>query len=254
MAKTVCSITRKAFLGSATPLPVAIGKSKAVANPKHFSTGSVGYCLTGKMLLPVGKQRLAVQVGINVTVVGSKDLPTEQGLDGATVVGTIREDTTGGDTLASKQPFANGQAGSVMIAIAGTPFVAAPRVFSSGKVGWSATGKVNLMVNGQVVKCQVGVNLVGVGTETLPTTESTVSATVTTETQTITAADVATVPAELVAPAAPVTVVSPVIDRTMRAMEVAARNAKELAAHQKAQAQHEEGRQAKKAAKELVAV
>ncbi len=42
---------------------------------KEFSTGSFGWNLTGKTMIEVTGIRLNVQIGMNLTVVGSKDVP-----------------------------------------------------------------------------------------------------------------------------------------------------------------------------------
>ena len=41
---------------------------------KEFSTGSFGWNLNTKVIVDVGGQPVNVQVGMNLTVVGSKDL------------------------------------------------------------------------------------------------------------------------------------------------------------------------------------
>ncbi len=42
---------------------------------KKFSTGSLGWYLTGKTSLKVGEKSVSVQIGMNLTIVGSKELP-----------------------------------------------------------------------------------------------------------------------------------------------------------------------------------
>jgi hypothetical protein len=44
-----------------------------IADPKTFSTGSFGWYMNGKTTITVDGKPLPVQVGLNLTVVGSKD-------------------------------------------------------------------------------------------------------------------------------------------------------------------------------------
>jgi hypothetical protein len=48
------------------------------AEVKEFSTGSFGWYLNGKVTLDVGGTPVNVQVGVNLTVVGSKELPKDE--------------------------------------------------------------------------------------------------------------------------------------------------------------------------------
>jgi len=45
--------------------------------PKEVSTGSLGWYLNTKITLEVDGVRVAVQVGLNLTIVGSKELPDD---------------------------------------------------------------------------------------------------------------------------------------------------------------------------------
>ncbi len=45
------------------------------AQPKEFSTGSLGWNVNEKVNIQMGDRRVTVQVGLNLTIVGSKDLP-----------------------------------------------------------------------------------------------------------------------------------------------------------------------------------
>ena len=47
------------------------------AEVKEFSTGSLGWYLNGKMSIKVGDAAVTVQIGMNMTVLGSKDLPKD---------------------------------------------------------------------------------------------------------------------------------------------------------------------------------
>jgi hypothetical protein len=74
MAKTTCSITRSDFK-TAKPLEVVINGVPMLAEVKEFSTGSLGWYLNGKTTVKIGDTPVAVQIGLNMTIVGSKDLP-----------------------------------------------------------------------------------------------------------------------------------------------------------------------------------
>ena len=81
--KTVCTTTRTYFRENAKPLCVTItdaeGKVvyKGYATAKEFSTGSMGWNISDKANVPVGPIECPkVQLGLNMTVVGSKELPT----------------------------------------------------------------------------------------------------------------------------------------------------------------------------------
>jgi hypothetical protein len=45
---------------------------------KEFSTGSFGWNVNAKTVIEVGGRRLPVQVGLNLTVIGSKEAPKEE--------------------------------------------------------------------------------------------------------------------------------------------------------------------------------
>lgn len=74
MAKTNCPITREQF-AAAKPVKVSINGQDQVANPKSFSTGSLGWYLNGKITLEIDGIPVSVQIGMNLTIVGSKELP-----------------------------------------------------------------------------------------------------------------------------------------------------------------------------------
>jgi hypothetical protein len=76
--KTTCPITRSDFRAKAKPVTVTIGTVPLVAEVKEFSTGSLGWYLNGKTTIDVGGTPVSVQIGLNLTVVGSKELPREQ--------------------------------------------------------------------------------------------------------------------------------------------------------------------------------
>jgi hypothetical protein len=75
--KTTCPISRKDFLTHAKPIAVKIGEVPLSAAVREFSTGSLGWYLNGKTSIDVNGTPVAVQIGLNITVVGSKELPKE---------------------------------------------------------------------------------------------------------------------------------------------------------------------------------
>jgi hypothetical protein len=77
MAKTTCSITRQQFRDGAKPVEITINGAPMLADAREFSTGSLGWYLNGKTVIDVGGTKVTVQVGINLTVVGSKELPKD---------------------------------------------------------------------------------------------------------------------------------------------------------------------------------
>lgn len=76
-AKTTCPITRQQFSENAKPVEVVINGIPMSAEVKEFSTGSLGWYLNGKMSIKVGDTSVTVQIGMNMTIVGSKELPKE---------------------------------------------------------------------------------------------------------------------------------------------------------------------------------
>jgi hypothetical protein len=77
MAKTTCPITRADFRAKAKPVAVTINNVPLQAEVKEFSTGSLGWYLNGKMTIDVGGTVVSVQIGMNLTIVGSKELPKD---------------------------------------------------------------------------------------------------------------------------------------------------------------------------------
>lgn len=73
--RTHCPITRVRFRAQAKPIHVKIGSLEVDVDPKEFSTGSLGWSLNARTTLEVDGLRLPVQIGLNLTVVGSKELP-----------------------------------------------------------------------------------------------------------------------------------------------------------------------------------
>ena len=73
--KTTCPISREAFLGKAPKIKIQIGDHKFDAIPRQFGTNSLGWYVNGKINIEIDGIDVPVQVGLNLTLVGSKDLP-----------------------------------------------------------------------------------------------------------------------------------------------------------------------------------
>ncbi len=72
-------MTKDQFGQSAKPLRVLIDETAVLANPKRFSTGSVGWNANAKTQIIVNGEALEIQVGINLTVIGTKNQPAKNG-------------------------------------------------------------------------------------------------------------------------------------------------------------------------------
>jgi hypothetical protein len=77
MAKTTCPVSRSEFRAHAKPIPIKINEVPLMAEVKEFSTGSLGWYLNGKMTIDVDGKMVTVQIGMNMTIVGSKELPKD---------------------------------------------------------------------------------------------------------------------------------------------------------------------------------
>jgi hypothetical protein len=66
-------LTKSNFTAKANPILVQIAGQQLVANPKGFSTGSVGFYLSGKITITLGGTPVQLQVSCNLTAIGSKD-------------------------------------------------------------------------------------------------------------------------------------------------------------------------------------
>ncbi len=73
MAKSPCPVTLSQFLEKAEPVKVTINGQEMIAEVKSFSTGSFGWYINGKTTVQVDGKPLSVQIGMNLTVVGSKE-------------------------------------------------------------------------------------------------------------------------------------------------------------------------------------
>jgi hypothetical protein len=72
---TTCPISRSQFRQGAKPVKVVINGVEMTAEVKEFRTGSFGWYLNNKATIDVGGTPVTVQIGANLTVVGSKELP-----------------------------------------------------------------------------------------------------------------------------------------------------------------------------------
>ena len=75
--KSTCPISRKQFREKAQKVEVAINGQKWMAAPKEFSTNSLGWNLNEKITVEIDGVPVTVQVGLNLTLVGSKELPLD---------------------------------------------------------------------------------------------------------------------------------------------------------------------------------
>ncbi|MGE0882187.1 MAG: hypothetical protein AB7P14_01465 [Blastocatellales bacterium] len=73
-----CPVTRAEFREGAQAVKVVINDVPMMAEVKEFSTGSLGWYLNGKTMIDVGGKQVSVQIGMNLTIVGSKDLPKDE--------------------------------------------------------------------------------------------------------------------------------------------------------------------------------
>jgi len=73
MAKSSCPLSQAKFLEKAEPLKVSINGQEMLAEVKSFSTGSFGWYLNGKTTVMVDGKAVSVQIGMNLTIVGSKE-------------------------------------------------------------------------------------------------------------------------------------------------------------------------------------
>jgi hypothetical protein len=73
MAKSPCPVSKTQFLDKAEPVKIMIGTQELIADKREFSTGSFGWYYNGKTTITVDGKPLSIQVGLNLTVVGSKE-------------------------------------------------------------------------------------------------------------------------------------------------------------------------------------
>ncbi|MET0401499.1 MAG: hypothetical protein ABW123_03810 [Cystobacter sp.] len=73
MAKSPCPVSLSQFLEKAEPLKVVVNGQELLAEVKSFSTGSFGWYINGKTTVTVDGKPVSVQIGMNMTIVGSKE-------------------------------------------------------------------------------------------------------------------------------------------------------------------------------------
>ena len=71
--KITCPVTQTLFLELATPLKVNINGQDMLAEVKSVSTGSFGWYMNAKTVIEIDGKAVSVQIGMNMTIVGSKD-------------------------------------------------------------------------------------------------------------------------------------------------------------------------------------
>ncbi len=71
--KTSCPVSLSHFLEKAEPVKISINGQEMLAEVKQFSPGSFGWYMNGKTMVTVDGKPISVQIGMNLTVVGSKD-------------------------------------------------------------------------------------------------------------------------------------------------------------------------------------
>jgi hypothetical protein len=76
--KTECPLSSDEFAGAAKPLPINIDGTTITADVKEFKSGSFGWYCSEKVTVMVGNTPVKVQVGLNMTIVGSKDKAAEK--------------------------------------------------------------------------------------------------------------------------------------------------------------------------------
>jgi len=75
--KTTCPITRDQFRSKAKPVTITIGEVPTLVPTKEFSTGSLGWYLNGKTIIEIDGTPVQVQLGLSLTIIGSKELPPD---------------------------------------------------------------------------------------------------------------------------------------------------------------------------------
>jgi hypothetical protein len=71
--KSTCPVSLTLFQEKAEPLKVTINGQEMLAEVKTFSTGSFGWYLNGKTVVTIDGKAVSVQIGMNMTIVGSKE-------------------------------------------------------------------------------------------------------------------------------------------------------------------------------------
>lgn len=75
--KKECKVSRMFFRASAKPLSCTLAGTAIKVDVKEFSSGSLGWFYSGKVMVDINGTLTPVQVGLNMIVVGSKELPQD---------------------------------------------------------------------------------------------------------------------------------------------------------------------------------
>lgn len=75
--KAECPVSRAHFRQHAKPIVASINGQSVTLEVKFFDTGSVGFFAGERIKLDVGGVIVPFQLGINLTAIGSKQLPKE---------------------------------------------------------------------------------------------------------------------------------------------------------------------------------
>jgi hypothetical protein len=75
--KTTCPVSRKEFTEHAKAVEITLNGQAMRVPVKEFSTGSLGWYLNNKINMELNGKDVTVQIGLNLTIVGSKDLPRD---------------------------------------------------------------------------------------------------------------------------------------------------------------------------------
>jgi hypothetical protein len=76
--KSKCPITLEQFREHAKTVPVVIGDRTVSAGVKEFSSGSLGWYANDKVVMKIDGVEVKVQVGLNLTIIGSKPAPLSE--------------------------------------------------------------------------------------------------------------------------------------------------------------------------------
>ncbi len=75
--KTTCPINREQFRSRAKTITITVGDIPMMVPTKEFSTGSLGWYLNGKTVMEIDGTPVQVQLGLSLTIIGSKELPAD---------------------------------------------------------------------------------------------------------------------------------------------------------------------------------
>lgn len=73
--KTVCPVSREEFRQKAEPITLTVAGTTIVMDPREFSTGSLGWNASQKVTVVIDGKRVTCQLGLNLTLANSKELP-----------------------------------------------------------------------------------------------------------------------------------------------------------------------------------